>query len=534
MTSTLNEPQRPLAITASLARKVAVTVVGIAVCRVCLQITMPGVDSGILAEFFGGSLQTGQTSGLHVISVRFGFLSSLSSHSIGQYLGASYLLLLLSGVVPWLKRLRDGGLAPQVSFDRIIIALAVILMGWQGWQKARWLESIQGPNTGLSLVSDPGWGFRLLAVTTVVGGTALVIWIAHVITERGIGNGVAVIVGADILAELPGLASQEYQRLVAGVTEPRYTLYGAVALVLLLALAIAMVSAARQIPLKRRDRVSDDSVATPNRGRPLALPLRVQAVGLTPVLAAQSLMFMAQTALVAWGGLALASGQPLVVGSSGYWQHWVINAALIILLTYLFAFITFSSRDAVARIGRYGYCVAGTATEGEAVALIRDTHLRIVLCGGLYLGVVAAMPAVLEHVIGAGSELSRLCGTQMLILAAVSVDIIRQVRAELAMQASCAQDGGSSPWIPVLTAQTRLETEMAQALLADRGIQSVPMANRVTCATGTLAFWEASRPRFPCLTIHRRLGGGQATLMVPPQEADQARQALEELGIASA
>ena len=148
-----------------LARRIAITALGIAVYRLCLQITIPVVDTGVMEEFFRGSGPVVHTSGPFVSSVRFGFLASMSSHSIGQYLGASYLVLLLSGVLPWLRGLRDGGPASRLSFERIIIALAVILLGWQAWQRALWLESVRGPSTDLPLVPEPGWEFRLLAVS---------------------------------------------------------------------------------------------------------------------------------------------------------------------------------------------------------------------------------------------------------------------------------------------------------------------------------------------------------------------------------
>ena len=167
-------PQRP-AVSSRLARRAAITVLGVAVYRACLQISIAGVDSGVIAEFFSGSEKSVHTVGLFVSSVRLDFLASMSSHSIGQYLGASSLVLLLSGALPWLKRLRDGGRGSRVQLDRVIIAFAAVLVGWQAWQRSLWLESIQGPSSALPLVPGPGWGFRLLAVTTLVGGAMVVI-----------------------------------------------------------------------------------------------------------------------------------------------------------------------------------------------------------------------------------------------------------------------------------------------------------------------------------------------------------------------
>jgi len=204
-----------------------------------------------------------------------------------------------------------------------------------------------------------------------------------------------------------------------------------------------------------------------------------------------------------------------------------IGAVLVLALTHLYAFMTVDPRDAVQRVGRLGYVVAGAGSREEAAAAVRRTQRGLATANAGYLVLVALAPWVLDHALGVSPSVASYCGTHMLVLAAVAMQVAAQARQELALGVARWQRGNDEPWVSVWTAETELEVELGQRLLRQAGIPASPRCNRVVAATGTLSYWEVARPRWPGLTIHRRLGGGGAQLLVPEGEVARARDLLE-------
>ncbi|MFH1566400.1 MAG: hypothetical protein ABIL09_00255 [Gemmatimonadota bacterium] len=507
----------------TLTRRALVTLGAVAVYRLALLVPVPGVDAARLREFYPGTsageaLTHAQASGMAI--------GIVPAEAVTSYLGAAILVLLVSALVPPLRRWREGGPLDQLLFDRLIVALTLAFALTRGWGLALFLEAVAGPRTGEPLVPVPGWGFRLTTTVSVAAGTLLVVWLAHAISRRGVGNGVAVLLVAELLAGLGVALHEEYRAVADGLLPRRCQLYGAGALVLAAAASVAANRAARRLRLVRASGAGGSGAR--DRASDLAIRLRLNAVGVLPIRGAQTIIPAAATGLSYLSAPLLGDAGRLdfpPTGAAAAAATITIGAVLVLVLSQVYAFITLDPRDAVRRAARMGYSVEGGASEQEAARLVRRTQRGLATANGVYLFGVALAPWALHQGLGVTPAVAAFCGTHMLVLVAVGLDVARQVRAEGA---------GGGGRVPVWSAQTELEVQIGQRILAEAGVPSSLRLNRVVAASGTPSFWEVARPRWPGLTIHRSLGGGSAELLVPPAERDRAREILRARGAAVA
>lgn len=477
---------------AKLVQRALVTLAAVGAYRLVQQVvTVPGFDHSVMAEFFMGSQVP---PGLPSLALNFILLN---------YIAASVFVLLLSAVIPFLKRLREGGAEEQRRLQCIIVAVTLFQAAASALQTAYYLEGIHGTISSLPAVPDPGWGFRAGVVLTVAAAAMLVLWLAHLVTARGLGNGVVLLVASDILAQWP-LAVQAQWDALRSVPDPMHQGLGAPLFILaVLLLAVILVTTRRKVELERISGTGSHG------GPPPALPLRINPVGVLPVMLAQGWLN--------FGTFSLSPG-PLFNPSPVSGLEFCL---LVTLLAYLYAAVTFHPRDAVERLQRYGFRLREAASPEDAARRLRATLNRVMVPGIVGICVLGLAPWIAANwmdVPPAGT----LFGLEWLVLAAVGLHLVEQARSR---QAEADQ-------VAVMAAETRFELDLAADILRREGIASRPFDNRVISATGTLAFWEVSRPRWPSWTIYRHLGGGDAVLLVDPADAERARRVLGENGLA--
>ncbi len=318
----------------SAKQRLLFTLAAVTVYRAGLHVSLPGVNRQALQESLSHySPSLAQTYN----EVTGGALSTAAVFSLGitPYIVASILVLLMSGAVLRLRRIRDKRAGADPAFDRLIYGVVALVAALQAWGMAVFLETMQSPS-GLPVVSDPGLGFRILAVVSMAAGALLLAWIADQISWKGIANGVAVLVLVDMAASLWQPSLRELDLLLIGhrLLWQWVVLFGFAAG--LLALSFAVISAKRYLPLTY---VGTAPTTAPQAWTP-RVTLRANTVGILPIwLAATLLYVLTGTGSLAWGSAA----------------YWVLHCALIVVFAYVWTAVTFKSSDLVSQLARYGF-----------------------------------------------------------------------------------------------------------------------------------------------------------------------------------
>lgn len=420
-----------------LKKKVLFTLAMIVVYRIGAYIPTPGIDGTQLAEHFAEvARRTGGTL--------FGIMNMFSGGAMARatifalgimpYISASIILQLLTAVIPALEKLAKEGQAGHkkiVQYTRYgTIFLAVI----QSFFIALWLEN-PASFGGREIVANPGLPFRLLTVITLTSGTAFIMWLGEQIQERGIGNGISIIITAGIISRLPSAIFQLVS-LVAPFSPQRSQLQPftlvlmAVMMVVVVVSVVIITQGQRKISIQYAKRIVGRKIYG---GQSTYIPLRVNQAGVIPIIFAQSLiMFPATIASIVPNEFVQNMAGALTRGG---WVYNVIYSLLIIFFCYFYTAITFNPVDVAENMKKYGGFVPGIRP-GKATAQYLDFVMtRITLPGAMFLALIAILPSI----ISAGLKIPYLIasffgGTGLLIIVGVMLDTMRQIESQLLMR----------------------------------------------------------------------------------------------------
>jgi preprotein translocase subunit SecY len=437
-----------------LRKRVMFTFALLAVYRLGSHIPTPGVDPVALAEFFrnmGGALGF-----LDLFSG--GALRRLSVFALGimPYISASIILQLLTVVWPYLEKLSKEGEMGRRKINQYTRYGTVALSIVQSLGVAFWLKSQSSP-AGAPLVppsvQDSLWGlgFPIMTVLTLTTGTAFIMWLGEQISERGIGNGISLIIFAGIVVNLPHAVFG----IVEDVLNGQRNLFAMLALIVFMAAVVAFVvfmeRAQRRIPVQYAKRVVGRKVYG---GSNTYLPLRVNTAGVIPVIFASSILVIPQTLAglikTPW---AQAIGGQMKVGEPLYYLLQVVG---IIFFGYFYTSIVFNPVDTADNMRKYGGFIPGIRPGKKTSDYIDRVLTRITFVGSLYLAAVCILPEFLIagiHVgqlpFGVGAALDRALpywfttgmgfnfyfgGTSLLIVVGVAMDTIQQIESQLVMR----------------------------------------------------------------------------------------------------
>src|SRR5512145_2451410 len=370
-----------------LRRRVLFTLGMIAVYRLGVHVPTPGIDRQAMAAFFEQQQNT-----------LFGFLNLFSGGALEQfsvfslgimpYISASIILQLLTVVFPYLERLSKEGEAGRRKITQYTRYGTVVLSIIQGIMISVGLEGTQGPG-GHNLVLHPGWNFRIMTVITLTSGTAFIMWLGEQITERGIGNGISLIIFAGIVAGMPSAVSTTFQFVREGEM-------GALVALLLLVLAVVLVGAIifvergqRRIPVQYAKRVVGRKMYG---GMSSHLPLKVNTANVIPPIFASSLLIFPATA-------AQFANYPFVQTitsalAPGQWLHDLIFVALIIFFAFFYTAVVFNPVDVAENMKKFGGYIPGIRPGQRTAEFIDRVLSRITLGGAIYLSAVALLPTI--------------------------------------------------------------------------------------------------------------------------------------------
>jgi preprotein translocase subunit SecY len=431
-----------------LRKRVFFTFMLLAVYRLGAFIPTPGVDPVAIAEF------TNQAKG-----TLLGFLNLFSGGALGRmtifalgimpYISASIILQLLTVVWPYLEKLSKEGELGRKKITQWTRYGTVILSIIQSLGISFFLERTTAPG-GASLVPHPGWGFRLLTVLSLTTGTAFVMWLGEQITERGVGNGISLIIFAGIVVGLPQAIVNTFEDLRTGsmsiITAALFIVFA----VLVVGAIVLMERAQRRIPVQYAKRVVGRRVYG---GQSTYLPLRLNTGGVIPVIFAASILSFPQTIGAMFNSpmiqnitRALGWGEPL---------YNLVYFVSIVFFCYFYTSIIFNPQDTADNMRKYGGFIPGIRP-GQRTADFIDTVLtRITLVGAIYLALVAILPEILitgfkvATIPVIGGSLDALLprwfteglgvkfyfgGTSLLIVVGVAMDTVQQIEAQMVMR----------------------------------------------------------------------------------------------------
>lgn len=420
----------------------------LAVYRLGAYIPIPGIDTVALAEFYDAA--RGTILGIMNL-FSGGALERMTIFALGimPYISASIILQLLTVVWPYLEKLSKEGELGRKKITQYTRYGTVVLSVIQAMGIAFFLERTTAPG-GAALVPSAGWGFRLLTVLTLTTGTAFVMWLGEQITERGVGNGISLIIFAGIVVGLPGAIFSLIEDIRLGSMAILTAIFFIIFAVIVVGAIVLMERAQRRIPVQYAKRVVGRRVFG---GQSTYLPLRLNTGGVIPVIFAASILSFPQTlgAMVdaPWVDRltrALAWGEPL---------YNLIYVGSIIFFCYFYTSIIFNPQDTADNMRKYGGFIPGIRPGQRTAEFIDAVLTRLTLVGAVYLAAVAILPEILiagfkvATIPFIGPTLDAFLprwfteglglrfffgGTSLLIVVGVAMDTVQQIEAQMVMR----------------------------------------------------------------------------------------------------
>jgi preprotein translocase subunit SecY len=407
-----------------LRKRILFTLGILVVYRIGSHIPTPGVDAQALGEFFkqaGGSLL-----GLYDMFAGGAFAkATIFSLGIMPYISASIIMQLLGTVVPFFQKLQKEGEEGRRKITQYTRYGTVLISAVQAMATSLFLESIN--IGGRYAVTSPGMGFRLLTMLTFTSGTIFIMWLGEQITDKGIGNGISLIIFIGIIARFPNAIIEEIQNLLGG-RRTIFTEAFLIALMLAVVAATVLVTRAqRKIPVQYAKRVVGRKMYG---GQSTHIPLSVNAAGIIPIIFAQSIMFAPST---------LASFFPnsefmhMVTSwfDAGTILYSVVYGLLIVFFAYFYTAIVFNPVDLADNMRKYGGFIPGIRPGKRTSEYIDRILTRITLPGAIFFAIIAIIPYFLMKKVNVSFYFG---GTSILIVVGVALDTLQQIESHLIMR----------------------------------------------------------------------------------------------------
>jgi len=404
-----------------LKRRIFFTFGLLAIYRVGAHIPTPGIDGIALAEFFKQA--QGTLLGFFDMFAG-GALLKMTVFALGimPYISASIIIQLLTVVIPHLERLSKEGEAGRRKIIRYTRYGTVGLAAFQSFGISVGLEQMTSPG-GAAIVIAPGWGFRAMTVITLTAGTAFIMWLGEQITERGIGNGISLIIFAGIVARMPIAIMQTFTLLRTGELSAFLMLFVVILMIAVVAFIIFMERGQRKVPVQYAKRVVGRKMYG---GQSTHLPLKVNTSGvIPPIFASSILMFPATIAGFIKHPVMEAVANTFAPGRALY---TVLYVALIIFFCYFYTAIQFNPVDVADNLKKYGGYIPGIRPGRKTADYLDRVLSRITFGGAIYLSLVCVLPEILYRIFNVPFYFG---GTGLLIVVGVALDTVTQVETHL-------------------------------------------------------------------------------------------------------
>lgn len=409
-----------------LKKRIWFTLGALIVYRLGTYIPVPGIDPAILSEIFQQ-----QAGGIIGVFDMFsgGSLGRMTifALSIMPYISASIIVQLMTAVSPTLSQLKKEGESGRKKINQYTRYFTVVLAAFQSYGMAVGLETM---NVGSgSAVIDPGMMFRISTVITLTGGTIFLMWLGEQITQRGVGNGISLIIFSGIVANLPGAIAQLLELGRTGAMSTAFILFLIVMAVAVITFIVFMERAQRRLLVQYPKRQVGNRMFG---GESSHLPLKLNPSGVIPAIFASSLLLMPMTvagfsgqsggggpAWLDWIIANISHGQPL---------YMVLYAGLIIFFAFFYTAIVFNPEDTADNLKKNGGFIPGIRPGKNTARYIEYVTTRLVTVGSIYVALVCLLPEVLISQYAVPFYFG---GTSLLIVVSVTMDTVAQIHAHL-------------------------------------------------------------------------------------------------------
>jgi preprotein translocase subunit SecY len=431
-----------------LRRRILFTLAIVVVVRLGAAITTPGVNQAVLQEWFRTSSQSAG-GGVAALFNLFsgGALENCAIFSLGimPYISASIMMQLLTAVIPRLGRLarEDGGRQKIMQYTRYA---TLVLCVFQGYLLALSFQHPESYHTmlpgivdtiqsvGVPLVADTGMMFRIVTVVSLTAGTLFLMWLGDQITERGIGNGISLIITIGIVARLPAALAQAWKTFVPSATtgtsqvNPLVLVLMVAFLFIVIAAVIAVTQGVRKITVQYAKRVVGRKMYG---GQTQYMPLKVNYAGVMPIIFAWALLLFPTTIV----GMAFKNSRIAnqIANALSYgWPHYAVLAAMIFFFSYFWVATQFQPSQIADDLKKYGGYIPGVRPGKPTSDFLDFTMTRLTFAGAIFLTLIAILPELLS----AGLNVPQIAaqffgGTSLLIIVGVMLDTMRQVETHL-------------------------------------------------------------------------------------------------------
>lgn len=413
-----------------LRQRIIYTLVLLLIVRVGAHVTLPGIDSALLSE-----AMKNQTSdnlfGLYDLFVG-GAFSNAAIFALGimPYISASIILQLLGAVVPYFQKLQQEGEEGRKKITQLTRYGTVLISAMQAWGVTIRLYNLN--LRGMPIIPEPiqglGWTFSTIIILTA--GTVFMMWLGEQITERGIGNGISLIIFIGIINRFPFAILDEYRLIAAGTRSIIIEIVILILMVLIIAGVVLVTQGTRRIPVQYAKRVVGRKVYG---GVTQYIPLRVNTAGVMPIIFAQSIMFIPNTVLSFFPNNDFLQ----TINSYFHYQsavYSVIYAIMIIFFTYFYTAIAFNPKDVADNMKKQGGFIPGIRPGKQTSDFIDNILTKITLPGSFFLAIIAILPAFISAWGVSGQFAQFFGGTSLLIVVGVALDTLQQIESHLLMR----------------------------------------------------------------------------------------------------
>ncbi len=408
-----------------LKRRILFTLGVLIVYRIGAHIPTPGIDSAALAELFA------QTKGTILGMFDMfsgGALSRLTIFALGimPYISASIILQLMTIVSPHLAQLKKEGEQGQKIITQYTRYGTIVISLIQGTGISIGLEAMTSPGSGLPIVPDPGWDFRLMAILTLTAGTAFIMWLGEQITERGIGNGISLIIFAGIVAGAPSAVFMSMDLMGTGELSILVVLFLLVVMFAVVGAIVFTEGGQRRIPVQYAKRMVGRKMMG---GQSTHLPLKVNTSGVIPPIFASSIIMLPATMAQFIDHPWMQQFSALMTPGTPVYSLFFVSA--IFFFCYFYTAVIFNPTDVADNMKKNGGFIPGIRPGPKTADYIDRILSRLTFYGAMYLSFVCILP---DYLIKYFNIPFYFGGTSLLIVVGVSLDTMQQIESHLVMR----------------------------------------------------------------------------------------------------